>query len=92
MLSLVISTKFRRDYRRIKKRGYDTRKIAEVIKMLLAKKTLPARMKDHALTGDYQGYRECHILPDWLLIYTVDNDELVLIAFRTGTHADLFDE
>jgi mRNA interferase YafQ len=62
-----------------------------VIDTLLAEKTLGSKYKDHALSGDYAGFRECHILPDWLLIYHVDHKILILTASRTGTHADLFD-
>ena len=63
-----------------------------VIDDLLAEKILPKKNRDHALTGNYLGFRECHIQPDWLLIYAVDHGQLVLTASRTGTHSDLFDE
>ena len=59
---------------------------------LLLEQTLDAKHHDHALSGNYIGFRECHILPDWLLIYAVDKGQLVLTASRTGTHSDLFDE
>lgn len=61
-----------------------------VIDELLKENTLPQKYKDHVLTGNYRGFRECHISPDWLLIYAVDKDKLVLIVSRTGTHSDLF--
>lgn len=92
MLKFKTTAQYRRDYKRIMKRGYDIDKIENVIDTLLAGKQLSGKFKDHALTGEYIGFRECHVLPDWLLIYRIDNDELVLIAFRTGTHADLFDK
>ena len=92
MLKFKTTAQYRRDYKRIMKRGYDIDKIENVIDTLLAGKLLSGQFKDHALTGEYIGFRECHVLPDWLLIYRIDNDELVLIAFRTGTHADLFDK
>ena len=73
-----------------KKRGYDLSLIEFVIDELLKENTLPQKYKDHVLTGNYRGFRECHISPDWLLIYAVDKDKLVLIVSRTGTHSDLF--
>ena len=62
-----------------------------VVDWLAAGQALPDRNRDHALTGDYIGFRECHIRPDWLLVYRVDGDALELFLFRTGTHSDLFD-
>lgn len=64
--------------------------LVDVIDTLLAEKPLPERHRDHALTGNYKGFRECHIQPDWLLIYAVQKEALVLTASRTGTHSDLF--
>jgi mRNA interferase YafQ len=87
---IVYSAQYRRDYKLIKKRGYDISLLDTVIEMLEAGEPLPEKYRDHALTGNYIGYRECHITPDWLLIYKIDNDCLVLIMTRTGTHADLF--
>ncbi len=92
MLKFKTTAKYRRDYKRMMRRGYDIAKIENIIDTLLAGEPLSWQFKDHALTGDYKGFRECHILPDWLLIYRIDNDELVLVAFRTGTHDDLFDK
>lgn len=92
MLKLKLTAKYRKDHKRLFKRGYDMAKLKAVIDILLERKPLPRRYKDHALTGDFEGYRECHVLPDWLLIYAVNNDDLVLVAFRTGTHADLFEK
>ena len=65
--------------------------LEEVIDTLLAGKPLDQKHRDHALAGNYAGYRECHILPDWLLIYFTENDSLILTAVRTGSHNDLFD-
>jgi mRNA interferase YafQ len=59
--------------------------------MLLEEKPLDPKYKDHPLTGDYDGFRECHVMPDWLLIYAVHREMLILAVSRTGTHADLFD-
>ena len=91
MLSLVTTTKFRKDYKRIKKRGYNLNLLEEVLDKLLRQEDLDMRYRDHALTGNYIGFRECHIEPDWLLIYAVTESELILTATRTGTHSDLFD-
>ena len=92
MLKLETTSQFRKDYKRAKKRGYNLSLLEEILQLLLAEKTLPERCYDHALTGSYVGFRECHILPDWLLIYTADKGRLILTASRTGTHADLFDK
>ena len=92
MLQLVTTTKFRKDYKRIKKRGYDLYHLEKVIDILLREEPLDQKYRDHALTGNYIGFRECHIQPDWLLIYAISDSELILTASRTGTHSDLFDE
>lgn len=83
------TTQFKRDLKRMKKRGADLDKMYAVIDHLL-NGDLPARYRDHALVGDYIGFRECHIEPDWLLVYTIDGDELILTAIATGSHSDLF--
>ena len=90
MLTIKYQTAFKRDYKRIVKRGYDTRLLEKVIEMLAEQKPLPEKFRDHDLTGKYKGCRECHILPDWLLVYEVNNDELILYLIRTGSHSDLF--
>lgn len=92
MLLLKTTARFRKDYKRMKKQGKDLSLLESVIDDLLSEKTLEANYHDHALSGNYIGFRECHILPDWLLIYAVDKGQLVLTASRTGTHSDLFDE
>lgn len=90
MLRLVATGQFRKDYKRVKKRGYDMRLLEEIIDMLLNEQPLDERYRDHGLVGKYAGFRECHILPDWLLIYVTDKEHLILTASRTGTHSDLF--
>lgn len=90
MLELVTTGQFRKDYKRAKKRGYDMALLENIIDTLLTEKPLDERHRDHALTGNYTGFRECHILPDWLLIYAIDKGMLLLTASRTGTHSDLF--
>ena len=72
------------------KRGYDLNELSKVVNLLANRKTLPIKYKDHALSGDYLNFRECHIKPDWLLIYHIDDEELELFLLRTGTHSDLF--
>jgi mRNA interferase YafQ len=90
MLDLVTTSQFRKDLKRIRKRGYDLSKLDDVINTLLQEKPLNEKHHDHALTGNYINFRECHIEPDWLLIYAVDKGKLILTAARTGTHSDLF--
>ena len=90
MLELVTTGQFRKDYKRVKKRGYDMNLLEEVIDLLLKEQPLEERHRDHGLVGDYAGFRECHILPDWLLVYATDKKQLILTASRTGTHSDLF--
>ncbi len=90
MLTIKYQTAFKRDYRRIKKRGYDTRLLEKVVEILAEGESLPDEYKDHALSGDYKGCRECHISPDWLLVYEIIEKELILYLTRTGTHSDLF--
>lgn len=92
MLTLVTTTQFRKDYKRIKKRGYDLSRLEKVIDTLLAEKPLEKQYRDHSLTGSYAGFRECHILPDWLFIYAIQRDTLILTASCTGTHSDLLEK
>ena len=90
MLTIKYQSVFKKDYKRIKKRGYDTRLLEEVIGLLVEDRELPPKYRDHALSGDYSGCRECHIAPDWLLVYEVMDRHLILYLMRTGTHSDLF--
>jgi len=84
------TSQYRKDIKRIQKQGLDLSLLNIVLEILLAGKPLPPQYKDHALMGNYIGLRECHIRPDWLLVYSVNNDKLVLTATRTGSHAELF--
>ena len=84
------SSRFKRDMKLIKKRGYDQRLIENVIRTLAAGEELDKKYRDHILLGDYAGFHECHITPDWLLIYRMEGDVLVLTLARTGSHSDLF--
>lgn len=81
---------FKKDYKLMKKRGLNLDKLKFVINQLACGNQLEEKYRDHALTGDYKGFRECHIEPDWLLIYQIIDEELVLILSRTGSHSDLF--
>ena len=91
MFEVVLSNRFRKDLKLAAKRGLRLDELNAIENQLAAGQTLPERNRDHALTGDYIGFRECHIRPDWLLVYRVDGDALELFLFRTGTHTDLFD-
>jgi mRNA interferase YafQ len=88
MKRLSQTTQFSRDVKRMKKRGKDLNKLHELVKQLAAGVALPPRYRDHPLIGPWQASRDCHVEPDWILIYTTDSESLRLE--RTGTHADLF--
>ena len=90
MLTIKYHTLFKKDFKRIKKRGYDISRLEKIVELLANEVPLPEQFKDHNLSGNYNGFRECHIAPDWLLIYQVNNKELVLVLSRTGSHSDLF--
>ena len=90
MLELILSNHFKKDLKLAKKRGYNLELLNEVVETLQKEEPLPEKNRDHSLTGDYVGFRECHIQPDWLLVYRVDGEELLLFLSRTGTHSDLF--
>ena len=90
MLGLFFTKKFKKDYKRCKKQGKDLQKLKKVIADLRAGKTLDEKHQDHSLSGNYFGSRECHIEPDFLLIYRIDDDKLVLTAVRLGSHSELF--
>lgn len=91
MLTLQTTGKFRKDYKLAKKRGLPMQELENILQTLLEERPLAEKHRDHALTGNYVGFRECHIRPDWLLIYTVDHGTLILTAARTGRHADLLE-
>ena len=91
-LRIVATAQFKKDLKRARKRGLDITLLGHVLDDLAAGVPLDARLRDHALVGRYEGFRECHVRPDWLLVYAVDGERLILTAARTGTHSDLFDE
>jgi mRNA interferase YafQ len=82
--------RFRKDVERVGRRGKDLPKLREAIDLLCAGQPLPAKYRDHALLGDLKGFRDCHLEPDWLLIYAISDDGQSVSLVRTGTHADLF--
>lgn len=90
MLTIKYHPLFKKDFKRIKKRGYDISRLEKIVELLANEVPLPEQFKDHNLSGNYNGFRECHIAPDWLLIYQINNNELVLVLSRTGSHSDLF--
>ncbi|MBO5260761.1 MAG: type II toxin-antitoxin system YafQ family toxin [Coprococcus sp.] len=87
---IVPTSKFKKDLKTIIKRGYDINLLDSIVTKLANGEALEPKHRDHNLTGNYIGKRECHITPDWLLIYEYDNDTLYLYLTRTGTHSDLF--
>lgn len=87
---IEMSSKFKKDYKLVIKRGYDEKLLKSVINILANGEALPPKYKDHSLSGNYSGYRECHITPDWLLIYKIEEKCLILALTRTGSHSDLF--
>ncbi|MEA5023274.1 mRNA interferase toxin YafQ [bioreactor metagenome] len=90
MYKIFPSTQFKKDLKLVLKRGYNMNLMDEVVTTLAQGKTLPEKYRDHALKGNYEGCRECHITPDWLLVYELTDNELILYLTRTGTHSDLF--
>ena len=90
MLEVVPSNQFRKDLKLAKKRGLRISRLKEVVDTLASGQKLDERYRDHNLTGDFCGFRECHIEPDWLLVYRIGEEELELFLFRTGSHSDLF--
>lgn len=86
------TSRFKKDLKLVQSRGYNISLISDIINKLANGETLEAKNRDHDLQGNWKGYRECHIQPDWLLIYKIDNDDLILYLTRTGTHSDLFNK
>lgn len=87
---IVWTTQFKKDYRMAMKRHMDMDLLDNIIRALSKGEALGEKNKDHALTGRWMGHRECHIQSDWLLVYRIEDDVLVLTLVRTGTHSDLF--
>lgn len=89
-LEILTSAQFRKDIKLAKKRGLNLKKLEILVDLLAEGAALSPGYRDHPLSGKYSAFRECHISPDWLLIYRIDNDILALFLFRTGSHSDLF--
>ncbi|MDY4843595.1 MAG: type II toxin-antitoxin system YafQ family toxin [Prevotella sp.] len=90
MYKLQLSGRFKKSYKKCIKRGYDKFLFEEVVSILSRGEPLPAKYMNHPLHGNYEGWNDCHILPDWVLVWKYDNDELILCLLDTGTHSDLF--
>ncbi|MFR8469698.1 addiction module toxin RelE [Eisenbergiella tayi] len=90
MLEVRYSAKFKKDYKTVIKRGYNPQLLQDVLEMLCSGQMLLPKFRDHNLSGNYEGHRECHITPDWLLIYKIEQEILTLTLTRTGSHSDLF--
>lgn len=90
MLTIKYQARFKKDFKLADSRGYNMSLLEEVIQKLANQEELDPKYRDHSLSGKYSGLRECHITPDWLLMYEIKESELVLLLNRTGTHSDLF--
>ncbi len=90
MLEILYTNQFKKDFKKAKKQGKNLEKLRKVLVFLQEQQTLPPTYKDHALTGNYFGTRECHIEPDWSLIYKIDGDKLILTLAQIGSHSELF--
>lgn len=90
MYKIVYTNRMKKDVRMMKKRGKKIEKLVNVLSLLTSGNPLPVQYKDHSLTGNLRDFRECHIEPDWLLLYQLYEDTLILSATATGSHADLF--
>lgn len=89
--TVIVSSQYKKSYKKMAKRGLDMRILDEVVYKLSRGEKLDGKYKDHVLKGRYKGFHECHILPDWLLIYLIENDILTITLVNTGSHSDLFD-
>ena len=89
MLKIMFTNRMKRDVKRMKRRGKDMDKLTDVLDTLARQEPLPKRNRDHALTGNLSDFRECHIEPDWVLIYRIEQDELLLVFARSGSHSEL---
>jgi len=90
MLGVRFTSKARRDLKKLERQNKDIAKLSAVLKQLAAGEKLPEKNRDHALAGNYAGDRGCHVEPDWILIYRVNENEMILVAVRTGSHSELY--
>jgi len=89
--SVQSSKRYRKQYKLLKKRGYNLALLDDVITLLSKGEPLPSKYSDHPLKGNLSGYRDCHIKDDWVLLYRYDNNDLILLLFQTGTHSDILE-
>ncbi len=92
LYDVEMTSVFKKELKKARKRGLDLQLLDEIVTKLQYGESLPEKNKDHALTGNWDNHRECHIQPDWLLVYRIIENELILLLVRTGTHSDLFDK
>lgn len=92
LYDVEMTSVFKKELKKAKKRGLDLQLLNDIVTKLQNGECLPEKNEDHALTGNWKNHRECHIQPDWLLVYRVIENELILLLVRTGTHSDLFDK
>lgn len=90
MYQVKFTTAFKKSYKLMKKRGFDISLLDEAVDLLRQGKQLDEKYRDHSLSGDFAGFRECHIKPNWLLVYLIENDVLTLTLVDTGSHSDIF--
>lgn len=89
-LTVRQTSQFKKELKKARKQGKEMAAMDKAVSLLQNCEALPPKFKDHALTGDWKGYRECHLSPDWLLVYMIENDVLVLTLTRTGSHSEIF--
>lgn len=89
-LKIVLSNQFKKDLKLAQRRNFKLELLTDVVDRLANQEELPPKNKDHNLSGIYAGFRECHVQPDWLLVYKIEKEDVLLLLFRTGTHSDLF--
>ncbi len=87
---VLFTTKFKKDLKLVQKQGKNLDKLFSVVELLSNDEKLDVKYRDHELTGNFEGFRECHIEPDWLLIYRKNSEQIILYLLRTGSHSDLF--
>lgn len=90
MYQIKFTTAYKKSYKRMRKRGYDLTSLDEVVNILRQGQLLDEKYRDHGLSGNFAGFRECHVKPDWLLVYLIENDILTLTLVDTGSHSDIF--
>lgn len=91
-LTVRQTSQFKKELKKARKQGKEMDTMDKAVSLLQNREPLPPKFKDHALTGNWEGYRECHLSPDWLLIYLIEDDVLVLTLTRTGSHAEIFNK